>query len=87
MRRNKNGIPFVSGIPRTTPFDRAQVRPWQVQCCGKVRYQKRYDALEVVRLSGPEMRSYNCPWCYQWHVGHSKDTLVTTAHIPARRRS
>ena len=52
---------------------------------GKVRYQKRYDAIEVARLSGPEFRSYNCPWCYQWHVGHSPETLVITAHIQPRK--
>lgn len=44
------------------------------QCKGKRRYEQeqatRY-AEDLGAKQGEPMRAYHCPWCYQWHVGHS----------------
>jgi uncharacterized protein with PIN domain len=73
---NKHGIPILNRHPHTKPFDLAQMRPRALQCEGKMRHRNRENALVHQRAAGPEYKTYNCPHCHYWHVGHSEDTLV-----------
>ena len=54
------------------------------QCWGKVKHRSRTTANGHAMELGPDYSVYACPWCGHWHVGHSKETLVMTVHIPAR---
>lgn len=83
---NKHGIPILNRQPKTKPFDLAAMRPKHLQCEGKIRHRSREDALVHSRAAGPEYKSYNCPWCHFWHIGHSEDTLVLATTTARRKR-
>lgn len=82
MRLNKHGIRILSRIPVHKPFDQAEPRDPRRQCFGKFRHRNRDSALAHARAAGPEFRSYCCPHCHRFHVGHSEETLVMSVKVP-----
>ena len=78
QKRNKNGIALLP--PKGVPFDLAPVKSIFRQCVGKVRHKDRESARDHAKAA--DLRVYCCPWCNSFHVGHSEETLVTSAHVP-----
>ena len=67
-------------MSRKIPFDLVPLRNMPRQCGFKVKHRDRKTALAHAKaLNDPDVTVYCCPWCMHWHVGHSKDTRVTSA--------